>query len=69
VQQFLAMKNITVIAQPLYSPDLAPSDIWLFPTMKTDLQGACFTAMEHTELNVMTELQKISKETCWCLQQ
>jgi hypothetical protein len=30
VQQFLAEKSFPVITQPLYSPDLAPSDFWLF---------------------------------------
>jgi hypothetical protein len=34
VQQFLAKKNIPVITQPLYSPNLDPSDFWLFPTLK-----------------------------------
>jgi hypothetical protein len=29
VQQFLAEKNISVIIQPLYTPNLAPSDFWL----------------------------------------
>ena len=31
VQQFLAEKSIPVITQPPHSPDLAPSDFWLFP--------------------------------------
>jgi hypothetical protein len=38
VQQFLAEKNIPVITQPPYSPDLAPSDLWLFPTLKMVLK-------------------------------
>jgi histone-lysine N-methyltransferase SETMAR len=36
-EQFLAEKNIPVITQPPYSPDLAPSDFWLFPTLKIGL--------------------------------
>jgi hypothetical protein len=32
LQQFLAEKTIPVITQPPHSPDLAPSDFWLFPT-------------------------------------
>ena len=30
--QFLAEKSILVITQPSYSPHLAQSDFWLFPT-------------------------------------
>ena len=31
VKEFLANKNITVLEHPLYSPDLAPCDFYLFP--------------------------------------
>jgi hypothetical protein len=48
VQQFLAEKNILVITQPSYSPDLAPSDSCLFLNLKMVLKG--------------TELRKITKE-------
>jgi hypothetical protein len=34
MQQFLS-------SQPPYSPDLALSDVWLFPTLKMGLKGAC----------------------------
>jgi hypothetical protein len=39
MQQFLAKKSIPVINQPPYSPDLAPSDFWLFPALKMGLNG------------------------------
>lgn len=39
VQQFLAKKNIEVLAHPPYSPDLAPADYFLFPRVKADLAG------------------------------
>jgi hypothetical protein len=61
VQQFLAEKSIPVITQPPYSPDLAPSDFWLFPTLKMDLKATRFAAMEHMECNATAELQKIPK--------
>jgi hypothetical protein len=35
-----------VITQPPYSPDLAPSDFWLFPTLKMGLKGTHFATME-----------------------
>jgi hypothetical protein len=46
VQQSLTEKNISDITQPPYSPDLAPSDFWLFPILKMGLMGAKFAAME-----------------------
>jgi hypothetical protein len=42
VQQFFAKKNIPVITQPSYSPDLAPNDIWLVPTLKMGLKRDTF---------------------------
>ncbi|EFN79568.1 hypothetical protein EAI_01261, partial [Harpegnathos saltator] len=32
VQQFLAKHNTVVMPQPPYSPDMAPSDFFLFPS-------------------------------------
>ena len=49
VQQCLAEKSIPVITQPPYSPDLAPSDFWLFPTLKMGLKGTRFAAVEDIE--------------------
>jgi hypothetical protein len=57
VQQFLDEKNIPVITQPPYSPDVAPSDSWLFPTSKMDFQ-----TMEDMKSNAAAELRKIRKE-------
>jgi transposase len=34
VREFLASKQITVLEDPPYSPDLAPSDCFLFPKIK-----------------------------------
>jgi hypothetical protein len=70
MQQFLTEKNIPVITQPPYSLDLAPSDFWLFPTLKMDLKWACFAMMEDIKSNVMAKLRKIPTEAfCWCFQQ
>ncbi|GFT66504.1 mariner Mos1 transposase [Trichonephila clavipes] len=33
----------TMISQPPYSPDLAPSDFWLFPKLKNTLEGQRFS--------------------------
>jgi len=60
--QFLAERSIPVITQPPYSPDLAPSEFWLFPTLKMGLKRRRFANMEDIKSNVMAELQKIPKE-------
>jgi hypothetical protein len=49
VLQFLVEKSIPVITQPSYSPDLAPSDFRLFPTLKMGLKGTRFATMEDIE--------------------
>ncbi|PNF28504.1 hypothetical protein B7P43_G14788 [Cryptotermes secundus] len=70
VQQFLAEKNIPVITQTPYSPDLAPSDFWLFPTLKMGLNGTRFPTMEDIKSNATAELRKIPKEAFHrCFQQ
>ena len=33
-EELLATKQITVLVHPAYSPDLAPSDIFLFPKIE-----------------------------------
>jgi len=62
VQQFLDEKSIPVITQPPYSPDLAPSDFWLFPSLKMGLKGTGFSNMEDIKSNATAELQKTAKE-------
>jgi len=37
VQQFLATKNMAVVPNTPYSPDMAPCDFSLFPRMKVQL--------------------------------
>ena len=40
--QFLGNNNIETLSHPPYSPDLAPSDFWLFPNLKMPLRGKRF---------------------------
>jgi len=42
VSKFLATKQITVLEYPAFSPDLAPSDFFLFPKIKEILKGRHF---------------------------
>jgi hypothetical protein len=66
VQQFLFEKNIHGFTQSPCSPDLAPSDFWLFPTLKMGLKGTRFATTEDIKSNVKAELLKISKEAFRC---
>ena len=38
-RKFLDDKNIQTLPHPPYSPDLAPADFFLFPTVKAGLAG------------------------------
>jgi transposase len=48
--------------QPPYSPDLAPADFFLFPTLKSTLKGRWFESTEDREENLLTELRAIKKK-------
>jgi hypothetical protein len=54
--EFLAKKSITKLDQPLYSPDLAPSDFWLFPKLKNALKGCRFDDISDIQHQVVKEL-------------
>ena len=70
VSSELHRASIPVITQLPYSPDLSPSDFWLFPTVKMCLKGTRFANMEDIKSNVTAELRKIPKEAfCQCFQQ
>jgi transposase len=57
VQHFLASKNMTVVPQPPYSPDLLPCDFFLFPKMKIKLKGQRFDTIEE----IQAKSQKVLK--------
>jgi histone-lysine N-methyltransferase SETMAR len=38
-----------VVPRPPYSPDLAPSDFWLFGALEKHLKGNCFTCAEEVQ--------------------
>jgi transposase len=41
-QQFMAWNAMAIVARPPYSPDLAPSDFYLFGHIKCLLRGESF---------------------------
>jgi hypothetical protein len=52
VSQFLAEKYISAINYPLYSPDLAPADFWLFLTLKECAGRKAFSGLENIKPSV-----------------
>lgn len=63
IREFLAKKNIAVLEQPPYSPDLAPCDFFLFPKLKEVMKGTRFDDAEDIKKAVTTELRSIPQES------
>jgi len=63
IRQFLAEKNIAVLEQPPYSPDLAPCDFFLFPKLKGIIKGTRFEVVEAISRAVTTALRGIPEES------
>jgi histone-lysine N-methyltransferase SETMAR len=40
--RILAKNNVKTLEHLPYSPDLAPADFYLFPSLKSTLKGQCF---------------------------
>ena len=57
VTEFLAKHETKVIAQPSYSPYLAPCDFFLFPKLKHPLRGTCHESIEAIKRNSLKELK------------
>jgi hypothetical protein len=55
-------RNIEPPPTPPYSPDLSPSDYFLFPKVKLQLKGARFDTIEGIQKAVTDQLNKISAE-------
>jgi hypothetical protein len=53
---------ITEMEHPSYSPDLAPSDFWLFPKIKSALKGRRFQDTEDIKKNVTMALKAIPQQ-------
>jgi len=59
VREFLATKQITVLEHPAYSPDLAPSDFFLFPKIKEIFKGRHFDDNDDIRSHTMAALKPI----------
>ncbi|KAJ4451389.1 hypothetical protein ANN_02851 [Periplaneta americana] len=62
VQDFLEKNKMATIPHPPYSPDLAPSDFFLFPKMKINLKGRRFQTVEEIQAKSQKVLNKLSKK-------
>jgi hypothetical protein len=58
VREFLVSKQITVLHPP-YSPDLAPSDFFLFPKIKENIERKAFNDIDEIRINMAAALKAI----------
>ena len=59
VREFLATKQIPVSEHPVYSPDLAPSNFFLFPKIKEILKERHFVDIDDIRINTTAALKAI----------
>jgi len=58
-EELLATKQITVLEHPAYSPDLAPSDFFLFLKIKEIMEGRNFDNTDDIRSNMTAALKAI----------
>jgi transposase len=63
VLDFVSQNGVRVAPHPPYSPDIAPSDFFLFGYLKHELRGSCFHIVEELLAGVRALLSQISPET------
>ncbi len=59
-RKFLMLSRTKVMEHPAYSPDLAPSDYWLYPRLKRPLRGHKFNSLQELEAAVNTQIGEIA---------
>jgi len=62
INECLAERNIPLVHQPPYSPDLSPCDFFLFLRLKTHLKGRRFGTLDNIQKSVNDELKGIPVE-------
>jgi len=60
IRSYPAKHQTSVVPHPLYSPDLAPADFFLFPKLKTTFKVRIFQTIEIQE-NAIRELRSIAE--------
>ena len=62
----IARMGWSVVRHPLYSPDLAPSDFYLFPSMKVSLRGKRFNDLDEVKNVVKLKVRQRDVEFFQC---
>jgi transposase len=60
--KFLVKHKMAVIRHPLYSPDLAPCDFFLFPKIKLKLKGRHFDTTEEIQAESQRVLDTLTEK-------
>lgn len=63
ISNFIDHSVFKQLPQPPYSPDIAPSDFFLFGFLKNELRGKIMTTEREVEQEVVSVFQKMEKET------
>jgi len=61
-QAVLAQRKVTVLDHPPYSPDLSPTDYFLFPKVKSHLKGCLFDSISDIQKAVKSTLNTTAKD-------
>jgi len=61
IRSYLAKHQTSVVPHPPYSPDLAPADFFLFPKLKTTLNGRRFQTTAEIQESTIRELRAITE--------
>ena len=62
VTDYLTKMGIKTLPHPLYSPDLAPCDFWLFPKLKENLRGCHYETIEEMKEAVTKVTDTLTQE-------
>ena len=62
VTDYLTKMGIHTVPQPLYRPDLAPCDFWLFPQLKEKLRGCRYEIIEEMKEAVTKVIDTLTQE-------
>jgi len=68
LRDFFIKNSTHIVPQPPYSPDLAPSDFWLFPKLKLPLRGHRFDSIEEIQTaskKVLMAIPEIDFNRCF----
>jgi histone-lysine N-methyltransferase SETMAR len=61
VSEILEKYGWQVLPHPLYSPDMSPSDLVLFPKLKKPLRGERFRSIEEVSNDVTRVIRRIQR--------